>query len=319
MTPTASTALRCSPATRSLGVDPIGSAPNRTSFLVVEVPLPWPRDVKAIDELAPVRAAAKAAKREGRRWRLQAIVPHDANGAARVIAYSLPDHPFDGYLRREVEAEASEVVDAAVALIEGPAGDGSAPTVDDGADLLVCTHGRRDACCGSSGTALWHELTDRPDVMGATALRRTSHTGGHRFAPTAIHLPTGTVWAWLDVDRVGRMLARDEPVGDLLDFYRGSTAMASTAEQVVERAIFAEVGWSWLDDRRESRIVESAGDRTVVEIDQWTGAGARATWRGETVVRGSSPVPDCGAPLDEAHKTAPVVELVEGSLSWERR
>ena len=48
-------------------------------------------------------------------------------------------------------------------------------------DVLVCTHGTRDTCCGSLGTRLWRDL----DAGGAT-VRRTSHTGGHRFAPTAV-------------------------------------------------------------------------------------------------------------------------------------
>ena len=62
--------------------------------------------------------------------------------------------------------------------------------------LLVCTNGRRDLCCAARG---------RPVAEGAAAARpgrvwETSHTGGHRFAPTAVLLPSGTTLARLDVD-----------------------------------------------------------------------------------------------------------------------
>ena len=48
--------------------------------------------------------------------------------------------------------------------------------------LLVCTHGGRDRCCGSDGTRLFQALFPPPGVR----VWRTSHTAGHRFAPTAI-------------------------------------------------------------------------------------------------------------------------------------
>ncbi len=62
--------------------------------------------------------------------------------------------------------------------------------------LLVCTNGRRDLCCAVRG---------RPVAQGASAARpgrvwETSHTGGHRFAPTAVLLPSGVTLARLDVD-----------------------------------------------------------------------------------------------------------------------
>lgn len=53
--------------------------------------------------------------------------------------------------------------------------------------LLVCTNAKRDACCATRG---------RPLAADAAALRpgqvwECTHTGGHRFAPTGVLLPTG--------------------------------------------------------------------------------------------------------------------------------
>ena len=57
--------------------------------------------------------------------------------------------------------------------------------------LLVCAHEQRDPCCGLDGQALLDALAG-PDVFAC------SHLGGHRFAPTAMVLPTGYVYGHLD-------------------------------------------------------------------------------------------------------------------------
>ncbi len=61
--------------------------------------------------------------------------------------------------------------------------------------LLVCTHGRRDRCCALDGRALVRALAEarEPDVW------ECSHLSGHRFAPTALILPTGYLYGRLDV------------------------------------------------------------------------------------------------------------------------
>lgn len=51
--------------------------------------------------------------------------------------------------------------------------------------LMVCTHGRRDACCATSGRKLLSSLTGDTDVW------ESSHQGGHRLAPVVLDLNTG--------------------------------------------------------------------------------------------------------------------------------
>jgi hypothetical protein len=57
--------------------------------------------------------------------------------------------------------------------------------------FLICTHEQRDPCCGVDGRALLDSCAG-PDVFAA------SHLGGHRVAPTALVLPTGYAYGWLD-------------------------------------------------------------------------------------------------------------------------
>src|SRR5690606_1534296 len=59
--------------------------------------------------------------------------------------------------------------------------------------LLICTHGQRDRCCSLEGTPLFLALRDRPGIE----VWQCSHIGGHRFAATALHLPSGYVWGRL--------------------------------------------------------------------------------------------------------------------------
>ena len=83
-------------------------------------------------------------------------------------------------------------------------------------ELMVCTHGRRDTCCGGLGAAMHEELRSRlEDRDGATRLWRCSHTGGHRFAPTALSFPDGYAWAHLTAELADRLVHR---VGDPADF-----------------------------------------------------------------------------------------------------
>ena len=293
------TTLRCAEVARAAGLAPLGTAGHYGGFLLVDWPLPWPAGVGDIPELAAVNAAAEAA-----RVRVQAVAPR--GGMARVVLYRRPDGTgFAGYARIARMAPAAGVVDAALALLAGDGGD------EDGiGDILVCGHGRRDPCCGRDGTLLAMELLADPAVREAGyAVGRTSHTGGHRFAPTAIVLPQGTMWAYLDRELTARVLHRSGPVADVLPHYRGSTGIGSPGLQALERQAFAEVGWGWLDWRREGREVADG----VVALTAESPAGERAAW--EAVVASEArPVPDCGKPLAEARKESPEPVVV----AWRR-
>jgi len=69
--------------------------------------------------------------------------------------------------------------------------------------LLVCTHGRRDRCCAVKGRPTAAALARKfPGLVW-----ESSHTKGHRFAPSMILLPWNYSFGTLDADRAVDMFA----------------------------------------------------------------------------------------------------------------
>ena len=83
---------RCSAGAREEHVEPIGTAGSYAGYLLVEWPLPWPKDIADVPELEPVVAACAA---QG--YRLQGLVPLFADEAAR-RAVVLHVHFHKGHL-----------------------------------------------------------------------------------------------------------------------------------------------------------------------------------------------------------------------------
>ena len=309
------TPVRCAPWTREQGVDPIGSMGIYESFLLVEWPLPWPRDIGEVPALGELHGELAAAG-----CRLQGVVPSGDSAQRRVVRYFRDSSPFVRFERRELVVAPSEVIAAARHLLADPTGSpagGAAagttaapmsPSPEAAVDVLVCTHGRRDRCCGSMGTELALELAADPDRLGPLArARRTSHTGGHRFAPTAMVLPDGTGWAFADMGLLSQVVQRQGPVGDVLSRYRGCAGMGSPRIQVLERAVLGEVGWDLLDLPRWGSEEPDGTVRLHVER-----SGATDTWEATVGTGRVLPVPECGAPFGQARKTA--TEFVVGEV-----
>ncbi|MDO5726483.1 MAG: sucrase ferredoxin [Bowdeniella nasicola] len=63
---------------------------------------------------------------------------------------------------------------------------------------LVCTNGKRDVCCALAGRPVAADVFAR----APTQVFETSHTGGHRFAPTGVLLPSGLTFARLSGDEL---------------------------------------------------------------------------------------------------------------------
>ncbi len=329
----------CSEWARSQHLDPVGSAGYYDGFLLVEQPLPWPFDVASQPELVEVAKVAASA-----RLRLQAVIPvggregagdevepserpepaAGTSGQRRIICYRSARPGWAGPLVRSerLVAGAGALAEAAAELVgaelvgAGLAGAGLGgaewvpttpdPTSTQPLDLLVCTHGRRDACCGARGMELVNELRRHERFSARAGLRlwRTSHTGGHRFAPTAVLLPTATMWAWADPELLHAAAFAEGTAGEWLERYRGCATVGSPAQQAVERAVLAEVGWPLLGAYRR---VSDVGDG-VVRLESEPGGGV---WEAEVREGRRVLQPDCRTSPDLATKQS-IEWVVEG-------
>ena len=287
-------AFRCAPWTQAQGVDPVGSTVQLDHLLLVEWPLPWPADVGDIPELAEAATADK-------RTRVMCVVPRlddGDDGRFRVVHHRrVGPHELRGVDHRVPLAE----IPALLRSIQAdPAADSSGwPTAvgPSPPEVLVCGHGKRDACCGRWGTLLHVELMAR-----STDVRvwRCSHTGGHRFAPTAITLPDGRGWAYADADLLEAVVRRRGDLALISPHDRGTSALSPWA-QVVERAVLRERGWSWLDEPRLHAEVTVREDGEAADVIlEWDGGRATAV----VVIERTIPVLVCGYPPEAAQKSS---------------
>jgi hypothetical protein len=281
--------VRCSAWAHSVGLDPIGSAGSYRGFLLVEVPLPWPRDIGDIPAVAAVRGLLDSLG-----MRVQALVP--TGTSLRAVAYLSPigEH-FAGFVRREA-AYGSDVAGTVTSLVS-PFSDPGEESHDGRRDVLVCTHGRRDVCCGSLGTGLAAQL-DPAALPDGVRPWRTSHTGGHRFAPTFIVLPEATAWAYADADLIDRVLRRRGDTTEVVDRYRGCAGLGAPAVQALEREVLRRVGWGLLDHPRSGSTEPRGHTHLIVEQP----GGQCEVWEGYVEPGRRMPVPDCGKPVAEARK-----------------
>ena len=195
----------CSVLSTQAGESAYGSAADASSWVALEQPGPWGRVVATDSHLDPLLGARLDAALSGAGGRFALIRRPGAHpdddqhrGTRTVLVASVigAGWTLRGQLADPSELEALDVG----ALARGDRGQvlASMPALapDPTTYLLLCTNGRRDVCCAVRG---------RPVALAAAAARpgqvwETSHTGGHRFAPTGVLLPSGATLARLDAD-----------------------------------------------------------------------------------------------------------------------
>jgi hypothetical protein len=196
-------ASACSLSTAAAGEPAYGSAAPARVWVALEQPGPWGRDALVESHLDPALGRSLRAQVGGAGGRLALLrsarkhpdlrprpepfvaIASSAQGRSWLLTGCLPssdalrDTDFQALARGDLEGVRASLPD----LTES-----TTPL------LLVCTNGRRDVCCAVFGRPLAHDVTlQRPRQVW-----ETSHTGGHRFSPTAVLLPWGITLARLD-------------------------------------------------------------------------------------------------------------------------
>ena len=275
----------CTFTARQDGEDPVPSAARWGRCLAIEVETPWNKEITNSASFPQDVLEATRRYEEGRgSLRIQGLIPDEE--------YSVPDHTrlIDARLvREEGRYETVEYVvphhavgDVVDRLLNGNGNDESVHEyrrdLNGVRDVLVCTHGSRDACCARFGYQVYRRLRDQYASPGSLRVWRTSHTGGHRFAPTLIDLPEGRYWAWIGDESLDNLITREGSIPAMIDSYRGLAALSTAFEQVAEREAFRQEGWSWTGYAVSSEVVayDEAQDAAEVRIEFASPGGGRS-------------------------------------------
>lgn len=230
----------CSEGSIAVDEPPAGTAPTAQCWIVIEQPGPWGRAPLIESRLDPEVGRALVAAMTDTGTRV-ILARHGArrtlSGGRRLwVAHTAPG---TAVLR---EGEIDDVRELLHWDLRAMAA-GSLPEFGRTATepvLFVCTHAKRDTCCAVKGRALVDQTLEALPAPASERLWECSHLGGHRFAPTALVLPTGAVYGRLTPDAALSILRHGPMEESLLSAYRGRSAFPAPM-QAAEARVRSEV------------------------------------------------------------------------------
>jgi hypothetical protein len=255
----------CADVSLAAGEDPIGTAPHWQEVTVLELDVSvWARlrDVAnwTSEQSGVFERLRGKVEASGAGFGLLMSAPVQAGGPLRVRHYVrqnagfvrqdyVSDLPQSGWARGLIDTLLEPENLKRWRAAESPAS---------GPDLHVCTHGTVDAACGRYGVPVYAALQ-------AAGLRswRTGHFGGHRFAATAVDLPSGYLWAHLTPARAVEVARRTVHPAEVADHLRGFAGLPRPG-QMIDRELLVRFGWDWL---RAARWAEVEGQTVTLHFE----------------------------------------------------
>ncbi len=277
----------CSEQARALDEPLAGTAVHAPRWLCLEHPRPWPGGPSADVDPAVTELVARSAAAG---WRLTFIrrlgrAAHPGGHQVLLADTTVRSGRLHGFNVSHT-AELLDLDLAALAAENAPALPGT--PLEEPA-VLLCTHGGRDPCCAFAGRALARAIDADPTVW------ECSHLGGHRFAPTAVALPSGYLYGRLDADSITDVRSAAATGEVELAHCRGRSTWHA-AGQVADITVRALTG---LRDAA-ALIVDphsfGADDDGMVTVRESGGRAWQVRVR-RTDVRGARPM-SCGAKLE---------------------
>ncbi|GAB77611.1 hypothetical protein AUCHE_05_05250 [Austwickia chelonae NBRC 105200] len=183
-----------------------GTASPATFWLAVEQPGPWGAKALTESRLDPRVGAAlqqDTVEAGGRTLLIRAVGDHrtDNSGAPRRVYLAGGAHQGKPWLLQGLFVDPSVLIHLPWEKIA--AGDAEAarqilPELSYCRTpvLLICTNGKRDLCCAVRGRKIAAYAAGQRGHL----VWECTHTGGHRFAPTGLVLPSGATFARLSTE-----------------------------------------------------------------------------------------------------------------------
>ena len=258
----------CADHSREIQEDVIGSATNHQTYILVECPTPWVSEAfnsKWVpDNLRILVADVKRAKLSIHFLLIANDETHREEQTTLLI-YQQEKGLSNGYRKQEFKLPNIEQVARVVRKwLTGVSVDdeiASNPT----RDILVCTHGSHDQCCAKYGNPFYFHAQNTIFDLQLNHLRiwRSSHFGGHRFAPTAIDFPQGRYYGVLDQDTFKSILTQTGNIECLNKVYRGWGILPNPL-QILERELMLRLGWDWFNYKVTGKILEKSLDNQTI-------------------------------------------------------
>lgn len=271
---------RCSRATADVGEPLAGSAPLVRTWVVLEQQGPYGAHALESSHLSPAVGDAFRAATDGQPV---TVVLARTAGHHHADDHTTPSHRFwiahvspgGARMRTGVVDDLAELVTAGLPDAMARAARGELPawgTRSTEPLLLVCSNGRRDLCCAQYGRPIANELAADPRY--ASHVMEVSHLGGHRFAPTALMLPSGMNYGRLTADAARAAIDRMRESELSLDGARGLTALARPL-QVADLALREAYG---LATAGELEVLRQGPTGKLVPVPlRWDGEDADTT------------------------------------------
>jgi hypothetical protein len=223
----------CADATLMRGEPIAASALHCRRFLLLEVPGPWGRS--ALDESHMEAGVARglgaaADANDVRVVLIRRPGRHPSSGdQPRDLAWAIADtSPGTERVRWGSWQRPADLLDLDLAA-PIPA---AASTTGPQRVALVCTNGKRDRCCAVRGRPVASAIAD---ATGWDAWE-SSHLGGHRFAATALLLPSGDMFGQLDPESAVEVLGQFDAGRIVPSHYRGQCAQPVSAQAALHAA-----------------------------------------------------------------------------------
>lgn len=259
----------CSLISKANKEDPIGTAGTCNHWLIIEIPKPWPQKIH--QENPTIKSLLglfqELVSQYGIKLKPILIAPdreYSNPGFTRLFYYYRPVKLFSQFEKQEFivpENKATALVTAIFKQLMQQPNDLSEfvqyqQQTSHIRELMICTHTQVDLACGRFGTPIYRQLRKEyaPASNGKLRVWQTTHFGGHQFAPTLIDLPHGCLWGHLEPDVLDLLVHRNGSVSGLREYYRGWTGL-NKFEQIAEREIWMEFGWSWLNNLKAGKLL----------------------------------------------------------------
>ena len=233
---TLETPMRCSALAEELGEPLDGTVDQRRRWLLIEDRSAWGNEA-----VADLIGSDEAALAKSLGLRVLLVRRREGDPAADAVRRAIL---VDTVTREMAVREMGSVAELSVqALASSPMAEFGVATTEP--IFLVCTNGKRDACCALRGRVLVGALT----ADHAARVWECTHLGGHRFGANLVCLPAGIIY--------GRVAAADGTrlasayLAGRLDpaLLRGRSAWPAPA-QVAEQTLRLRLGFAGVDDVR---------------------------------------------------------------------